>query len=498
MDIKRKIFYIFLTLHAVCWSLIQLMRNIISIDAMEAISWGELISFGTNKHPPLSGWLMAGFYDLFGKSDILVYILGQLCIIVGFIFVYKLAKFFMSEEKAFCASMILEFCFYYSYCVFIDCYNCNVVMFALWPMVAYYFYKAIREDKIRDWVLFGISSGLAFLGKYQIVFLFAGLFIYLIFANREIFKKKGVYLSVGVGTLVILPHVIWLFQNDFFSFAYMIERTDSVTHNMPAILVKLSHIVYPVKFIGDQILAVLACVGAYLLLAFQAKNISFKNEELNKKDALFLLSIGVIPILIHGFMGVVTGSRVPGIWGCIMVNSVGILLFSFFPINFKENSYKFFSSLCFAALTVGLIAVGIFGMLQTKYFIAFPHKKVMADFNQMWDIETNNSELKYVIGDMGYCFQFNIYNERHPEVILDTFGHKNPWANHEDILKSGVIVVGVDEQDVIDRTRNGVYLLPENYQITPKPYKMDICNKLGKCVKEEFYYAIIPPFQSKN
>ena len=67
MEIKKKIFYIFLVLHAVCWSLLQLMRNIISLDAMEAISWGELISFGTNKHPPLSGWLMAGFYNLFGK-----------------------------------------------------------------------------------------------------------------------------------------------------------------------------------------------------------------------------------------------------------------------------------------------------------------------------------------------------------------------------------------------------------------------------------------------
>lgn len=495
MEIKKKIFYIFLVLHAVCWSLLQLMRNIISLDAMEAISWGELISFGTNKHPPLSGWLMAGFYNLFGKFDILAYILGQMCIVVGFIFVYKLAKFFMSEEKAFCSSMILEFCFYYTYYIYVDNYNCNVLLLGLWPMVAYYFYKSVREDKIRDWVLFGISSGLAFLGKYQIVFLFAGLFIYLIFANREIFKKKGLYLSVAVGSLVILPHIIWLFQNDFFSFVYMIGRTDTETHNMPAILVKLSHIVYPVKFIGDQILATLSCVGAYLLLALQAKNISFKNEELNKKDALFLLSIGVLPILIHGFMGVVTGSRVPGIWGCIMVNSIGILLFYFFPVNFKENSYKFFSTLCFTALTISLIAVGIFGMLHTKYFIAFPYEKVMTDFNKMWDTETNNAKLKYVIGEAGYCFQFHIYNERHPETILDTFGHKNPWADHEDILKSGVIVVGRDEEDVTERTKNGVYLLPENYKIAPKPYKMDICNKLGKCVEDEFYYVIIPPIK---
>ncbi len=87
--IKKRIFYIFLALHVIFWTLLQLLRNVISLDSMEAIQWGELLSFGTNKHPPLSGWLMAGFYNLLGKHEILIYLLGQLCLLVGFIFVYK-------------------------------------------------------------------------------------------------------------------------------------------------------------------------------------------------------------------------------------------------------------------------------------------------------------------------------------------------------------------------------------------------------------------------
>lgn len=62
MDIlkKRKFFYIFLIINALAWSILGLSRNIIGNDALEAISWGELVDFGTNKHPPLSGWLMGG------------------------------------------------------------------------------------------------------------------------------------------------------------------------------------------------------------------------------------------------------------------------------------------------------------------------------------------------------------------------------------------------------------------------------------------------------
>lgn len=514
--IKQRVFYIFLALHAILWSVIQLLRNTISIDAMEAISWGELVSFGTNKHPPLSGWLMASFYDFLGKSDILVYILGQLCLLIGFIFIYKLAKFFMSKEKAFCATMILEFCFYYTYGIFIDNYNCNVLLMGLIPVVTYYFYKSVNQNKTKDWIIFGITSGLAFLGKYQIVFIFLGMFLYLLLKDREQFKKKGMYLAILAGSLVIIPHVIWLFNNDFFSFAYMIERTESESHNLPLILVKLSHITYPLKFLGDQILAVLPCIAVYLFLIFQTikgrplpvreemntimvfKNFVFEKCDIFSKESTFLICVGIAPIIFHSIMGFITGSRVPGIWGSIMVSFVGIILFYFLPIKFNKESFSYFAKWCYAALFISLIVVGTFGILQTKFFIAYPKNKVMSDFTNIWNIKTDNTQLKYVTGNIKYCFYFNVYHPQHPKVILETFGHKNPWVSHEDIPKSGVIIVGDDEDDVIQRTKESIILLPKDYKITPEKYTMNVCNKLGKCKKHEMYYTIIPPVKFDN
>ena len=524
MNIKKKLFYIFLIIQACLWAVLQLSRNIISLDSMEAITWGELLSFGTNKHPPLSGWLMGGIYNAFGQFDILVYALGQICLFVGFIYVYKLAKEFMSEEKAFCASMILEFCFYYSYYIYVNSYNCNVVMMGLWPIVAYYFYKSVKYNRIKDWSLFGLTSGIAFLDKYQIVFLFIGLFLYLIFADREQFKRKGLYLSILVGSIVILPHVIWLFRNDFFSFAYMFERAEISNSATSKLAIMLNHFIYPIKFIGDQILAVLPCVGIYLILAIQAKNIKispspqpfsttrteFSLRKASHKTILnrfvrqspssgegvpkklqFLLSIGVIPIIAQGLMGAVTGSRVPGMWGTIMVSSVGILLFTFFPIEFKENTYKFFLKLAYLGLFVSLISVGIFAIFQTQHFIAFPRKTV-EEINKIWE-EKTNSELKYVTGNMEYVFQFRYYNPKRPQVILDTFGHKNPWIEDKDILKSGFIAIDKNEDYLINRVKNTVEKFPENVEIIPEVYTMNVCNKLNRCKNSSFYYTIIPP-----
>ena len=88
---KKKIFYIFLFVNAFLWSILGLFRNVIGDDALEAISWGELLDFGTNKHPPLSGWIMGGAYNLFQQHDFVAYFLGQACVLIGFIFIYKLS-----------------------------------------------------------------------------------------------------------------------------------------------------------------------------------------------------------------------------------------------------------------------------------------------------------------------------------------------------------------------------------------------------------------------
>lgn len=496
MDVlKRRVFYIFLIVHAFLWTLVSLIRDVMSIDSMEAVTWGQLLSFGTNKHPPLSGWLMGGFYNLLGQHDIAAYILGQLCIVTGFIFIYKFAKSFISEEKAFCSVMILEACLYYTFDVFIDNFNCNILFMALWPMVIYYFYKSVSENKIINWILFGVTSGFAFLGKYQIVFLFMGMFLYLLFVQREQFRRKGMYLAIMVGSIIIAPHVIWLIQHDFFSFAYMIDRTQAATNNLPIYLVKISHIFYPIKFFLGLLSSVGACVGIYLVTAWHAKNISIKPESDVKADRLFLLFIFFTPIIAQGLMGFFTGNRVPAIWGSIMVCLTGVMLFYFLPIKFKENSFKFFTILSYAAMGISFLVVLIFWLFQTKFFISYPYKTIVPDINNEWKEKTNNAPLKYVGGDIGYIFQFAYYNEQKPKVILDTFGHTNPWINHEDVLNSGAIIILENEKSAKKKVHGFIELLPDNYEIKPEFYSAEICNKFGKCKNKDFYYIIVPPLK---
>ena len=493
---EEKYFYLFLIINSVLWTCVQLLRTSLSIDAMEAVTWGELISFGTNKHPPLSGWLMAGFYNLCGQHDFAAYILGQICIFTGLVFIYKLAKFFMSKEKALCSSMILTCCYYYTYIVFIDNFNCNYLSMAIWPAIAYYFYKSIKENKLRDWIIFGITSGLGVLAKYQVPFLFIALFLYLLICDRKQFKQKGIYIAVLSGLIVILPHIMWLFKTNFFSFTYMTGRTEIGTHNTPKFLLAFARITFPVKFILDQILSVAGCIALYLILALHAKNISINKDKNNFSDKVFLFCITCIPALAQGLMGAITGNRVPGIWGSIMVSFVGIALFYFFPIKFNERSFKFFMKWIYILMGLWLTALSIFAFTQVKYPISYPHKQIMTDFDKIWSEKTNNSQLKYVGGGIDYIFQFRLYNKQHPTAVLETFGYKNPWADHNDILKSGMLILDNTPENTINRVKEMVVLLPDTYTPDePQEYKFTVKSKFGRTKEYSFYYIIIPPMK---
>ena len=499
MDIvrKKKFFYIFLIINALAWSILGLFRNIIGNDALEAISWGELVDFGTNKHPPLSGWLIGGLYNLCGQHDFVAYFLGQACILVGFLFIYKLAKFFFDEEKSMIASLIMSSCYYYTYIAFYENYNCNFLSMALWPMIAYYFYKSVKENKIVDYVLFGLVSALGVLCKYQVIFLFLALFLYLIICERAQFKKKGLYISILAGSLIILPHVIWLFKTDFFSFIYLTGRTEIGAHNTPQFLIKYGRVVFPLKFIMDQVCSVLSCVAVYLFLALQAKNISI-NKNWKTSESLFVLSIASVPILAQSCMAIVENSRIMGMWGSMMVGFSGIFLLNFFPINFNKNTFYFCIKWVYSLMFLWLVGMFIFCLFQTKLHMSFPYQHIIPDINKQWDCETNNAQFKYIGGNIDYVFKIKEYNPRHPHVILETFGAKNPWENPEDILNSGALIVGKSEQDTIDFAKEMILLLPENYSFNIHEYKFKITNIVGKSKKFKFYYTIIPPIKKND
>ena len=148
---SNKTLSLFLLCHLIVWSVLPiLLRPNLPMDSAEALIWGFIGEWGTNKHPPLSGFFADIMYRVFDHPASL-YVLSQLFIIGGLVYVYKLARLFLPQDKAIISALILEGVAYYS--LVTPEYNVNIIALMLWPAASYYFYKGIKEDKLSDWLV---------------------------------------------------------------------------------------------------------------------------------------------------------------------------------------------------------------------------------------------------------------------------------------------------------------------------------------------------------
>lgn len=276
------------------------------MDSMEAVWWGKFCVWGTNKHPPLSGFPAYGIYLLFSENIKAVYILSQICITVGFCFIYKLASLLLEQRKAVLSVMLLEGCVFYGFCS--PEYNVNVMSLALWPAVAYFFYRAVTENTLCLWCLAAIACAANFLNKYTAAWQLLGCAGFLFFTpeGRKMLKSYRPYVALAVFLLLIFPHFYWLWQHDFMVIEYFSSRSGGVYgQEMPLWENVLHHLISPAEFLVSMLF-----YGAGTLALFFAFSRSLEPEEIDFGSRRFLFWLGLFPLLLVLAYGLISGSPV--------------------------------------------------------------------------------------------------------------------------------------------------------------------------------------------
>ena len=146
--------------------------------------------------------------------------MSQSFIILGFIYIYKLARKFLDVNKSILSVIILEGCWVYSYITGYYTFNPDVILLFTLPLITYYFYNCVHENKKSDWLMLGVIVGLAFLNKYQTALVIMALGIWSLIFRREIFKNIYLYIAMIIAFLIFLPHLMWLVKYDFFPLMY--------------------------------------------------------------------------------------------------------------------------------------------------------------------------------------------------------------------------------------------------------------------------------------
>mgnify|MGYP001334811816 FL=1 len=375
-------FYIFLTIHLILWTLIpSLTNNNLPLDTIEALAWGSNLDWGFNKHPPMSAFMVEIFYSFFGSNDWAYYLLSQIFIIFSFFVIFQFSKEILKNEMlALISVLLLEGIYFYNFTT--PEFNVNVCQIPFWVLTVYYSWKVFNQKipKLKDCIIVGIFAAGGFLSKYLFIYLLIAidiLFIYLIFFKKEKKFHFNYLISLEVFLVLLIPHAIWLFNNDFVTITYGLARSglDSSTF--------LDHLTYPITFILKQV-GIL--VPIFIMLYFLVKKIKI-NYNFKDKKLLFLLAINILPILLILFTSMMMGSKIRTMWMTPFYLFFGTLLVYVFQKYIVKQNYKSFIISFLILFLLSPITYAYISITENDKRTDYPGKQIADKVQLRWNEE---------------------------------------------------------------------------------------------------------------
>ncbi len=383
-----KIFFLFLIIHLFIWTLIPSLTNVnLPLDTIEALAWGSNLDWGFNKHPPFSAFAVEIFYQVFGNQDWAYYFLSQIFVVSAFFVVWIFSKeFFKNQNYCLISVLLLEGVYFYNFTT--PEFNVNVSQLPFWALSVLYAWKGFKDNKTSDWLLFGLFAGLGILSKYLFIYLLVAMdifFIYMIIKKQANFKSL---VSLLPFFLVLLPHLVWLIENDYITITYGLHRTGTGDQNI------LDHFLHPVIFLGKQI-GILIPIFVMFLFAISKFKTKFNFSD---KKLLFLLAINIVPIILMFLTSLIMGIKIRTMWMTPFYLFFGVFLVYLFQ---KRIDLKKINKFLTVFLLLYILSPAIYSYVsisKTDKRTDYPGKEIARLVENRW-YENFSNKIGIVVGD---------------------------------------------------------------------------------------------------
>jgi len=389
----HKFFYIFLIVHLCLWTLVPTLTNSnLPIDTIEALAWGGNLDWGFNKHPPGSAFFPEVFYQIFGPQDWAYYLLSQLFVVIAFVVVFKFAEELLKNKTLSLISvLLLEGIYFYNFTT--PEFNVNVCQLPFWSLCVYYSWKLFDKQTInfKDCFLLGAFAAIGFLSKYLFIYLLIAidlLFFYIIFFKK--YKKFNFkyLISLEVFIVLLVPHLIWLTNNDYITVTYGLSRAGLESSSL------LDHITYPLIFLGKQI-GIL--IPFFIMTFFLIKKFKFK-ISLKDKKLLFLIFINLVPIGLMFLTAMLTGSKIRTMWMTPFYLFFGVLVVHIFQAQIDLKKLNGFISVFLILFIFSPFAYAYISITKNDKRTDYPGKEIAIKIEYFWK-QNYTLPINVVLGD---------------------------------------------------------------------------------------------------
>ncbi len=447
-------------LQLVLWTLVpSLLYTVLPLDTLEAIAWGSGFSLGNAKHPPLTGWI-AGLTEVAtGHADWPFFLLSQICVAGGMVFIYLLAREFFGREESALAALAPQFIFYYN--VTSPEFNVNMPTLLLWPAAALFFVRAYRHDRIRDWILLGIASGLCLLCKYTSLLLFAAFAVFLLLSKKRLrlLLTAGPWIAAASACVVILPHAMWALNGG-------IAMMQSYVETRMAAETDISwfehYIAGALVILGNAALVYLIPLGAFWLSKRERPHIPADPDR--RESMLFSIVMTGVPLLVMVVLGL-SGRTVRTMWLVPLFFPLGILMIALFPAEWTAKQQKRFRISVIVFFTLCLLGIAIAFSAKSDRRRHFPARQFTADASRIYT-EKTGKPLEIVYGNAWCAGLFRHYAPGHPHGCI--------WNNRGETERLGAMLKECGGLAVTDKPDDLYFILLSLHASKAPQFTMEV------------------------
>jgi len=154
-------------------------------------------------------------------------------------------------------------------------YQPNSLDILMWVCSYFILIKYINTENNKWIYILGVTFALGLLNKYNIIFLLFSLVpTLLITKQRKIFTNKHVYFAAILCFILVLPNLIWQYQNDFPVIHHMNELTNTQLKNIERVNFLTEQILF---FTGSIYIIIFGLIGFWIYEPFRKYRFFFWN-----------------------------------------------------------------------------------------------------------------------------------------------------------------------------------------------------------------------------
>ncbi len=233
--------FLLLLIALFCWRVFYLWSAPIELSPDEAYywEWSRRLDWGYYSKPPMVAWIMALSTWLLGNSAFAVRLPAAILSTMGILFCYLTGRAMFSSRAGLVAALLAAAS--PGACVAGFIMTIDAPLLCFWSMALFCVWQAVREERssgsdrhaVAWWVATAAAAGAGFLTKQTMFAFWPAVFAFLLLGQDtgKILKSPGLWLSVALSALALVPVIWWNMNHGWITLEHTAHHFEQVDRN---------------------------------------------------------------------------------------------------------------------------------------------------------------------------------------------------------------------------------------------------------------------------